>query len=167
MTIFAVITISVLTTLATVAFLLYAAKRLWQRRRHAWLAGEKLSGGWCNKHRSPGQSRSMEDTLAWLESILKLDSQQRNLWASLKQELIEGKQNLAAYREVLTDTGDVQQSVHRLDDFLSDCLIVLRKLKPKLIEFYHSLNSQQQQTFNTLLGGEFLRPDHCRSHKAY
>jgi hypothetical protein len=153
MTIIAVIAISVLSTLATVALLLFAIKRYWQRR---WQPGRK--------HHTHALMNSRKDPLAFVESVLQLDAEQLAVWHPLKQEILESQQDLAAYCEALIAAGDLEQAINRWEDFVNDGLIVLRKLKPKMLDFFNSLSSQQQHKVNAMLNGRFVKHRRCSYH---
>ncbi len=151
MTIIAVIAVSILSTLATLALLLFAIKRFWQRR---WQPGRKLHT----------YINSRKDPLAFVERILQLEPEQLTVWQALKQEILENHQDLEAYFDALMGDGDLEQAINRWEDFVNDGLIVLRKLKPKIIDFYHSLSSQQQYKVNALLNGRFGKHRHFSYH---
>jgi hypothetical protein len=151
MTITTVIVISVISTLATIALLIFAIKGYWQRRWQMFYNVKHLYHGSRSKHRWHAQTQSTAGPLEFVEGILQLTPEQLTVWNPLKKEIIEHKQDLAEYREILTAASDMEQTVNRLEDFVNDSLIVLRKLKPKLTEFYRSLSSQQQHKVNALL----------------
>ncbi|WP_455210704.1 hypothetical protein [Kaarinaea lacus] len=164
MTITAIIAISVFSTLATIALLLFVIKRFLYRRWKFYSRGTNHHRDLRHTYRWPGQSRPLNAALEWVESILRLDTEQLTLWNPLKQALIDSEHDLAAYREILNDAEDMEQSVNRWEDFIDDSLIELRKLKPKLIEFYHSLSVQQQQKVNAWFAGTTIGKRYCGNH---
>jgi len=153
MTITTVIVISVISILATLALLLFAAKRCWHRRRR-----------WAIESHTPGNLSLGIGPLEQVESILQLDAEQLALWHPLKQQILNSQHDLAPYREALSSAADVEQAMNRWEDFVNDSLIKLRQLKPKLIEFYHSLSSQQQQKIDTLMSHRFGGNKRCGYH---
>ena len=168
MAITAVIAISVFSTLAIIALLLLATKHILLHRHHQrWqtvTGAAHHNHGMRNKYHWHGQTRLGKHPLDWVENILQLDAEQLTFWNTLKQAIIESQQDLAAYGEVLAGAGNLEQTVNRWEDFIQDGLIELRKLKPKLIEFYQSLNEQQQQKINAWLAGKSVSKHSCGFH---
>lgn len=150
MTTIAVIAISVFTTLATIALLLWGVKHYWMRR-HGLPGGRFYHHRWRNKRQAHPWLMSANDPLQFVESMLQLDAEQLQLWDSLKNQLLENQPSLTAYREVFSEAETMPQLLHRLEDFLDDAMIVVRKLKPALFEFYQALNDRQQKQINGLL----------------
>ena len=153
MTIIAVIAVSVLSTLATLALLLFAIKRYWQRR---WQSGRSYHA------RTPINLK--KDPLAFVENVLHLDAEQLKLWHTLKPEILENLQDFATYRDAIMEADNLEQIINRWEDIVHDGLIVLRKLKPKILDFYNSLNSQQQHIINSMFHGGLVEYRRCRYH---
>lgn len=151
MTIIAVIAISVFTTLATIALLLWGIKHYWMRRWCGLPGGRSHHHRWRNKRHTRESLVSANDPLQFVEAMLQLDGEQRQLWDSLKNQILENRPSLMAYREVFREAQTVPQLLHRLEDFLGDTGIAVRKLKPAIVEFYQALNVPQQQKINGLL----------------
>lgn len=165
MTITAVIAISVFSTLATIALLLFAMKhflrRGLQQHRQIFPDARRHNDDLRDQHLWHGKSGSKNQPLDWVDSILQLDAQQLTLWNTLKQAIIDSQQDLATYGEILTGADDVEQSVNRWEDFIQDSLIEFRKIKPKLIEFYQSLSEQQRQKVNAWLSRNSVNTRNC------
>lgn len=147
MSIIGVVVISALTTLVIIGILLMLAHRFYTHRR-GFFRHRAMHRFSTKNHED---STSLDGTLDFVESALKLDAAQMQLWDEIKTALAQSRSEFYIYREVLATAANFEQRINRLEDFVNDSLIILQRLKPQLMSFYHSLNHQQQAVLERLI----------------
>ena len=149
-----VIFISALTTLIIIGVLFLAARHMFARRRSGLFRHKST----CHHSTSLGNNlKTLETTLDFVEAALKLEASQLVLWDELKTSLARSQTELYDYKEVLAAEVNFEQRINRLEDFVNDSLIILQRLKPQLVSFYHALNNQQQEILNNFINKKYCK----------